>query len=317
MKTLFIEKPDMELRYERACLLLYQEGKRVGSVPLAGLERLVIAPHVALSAGVLGVAAEYGVALLVLNSRYPKRSALLSGACSGDIHRRMAQYAAYRDEAFRLSWARRLVELKIRRQRALLATLRGERPDLRYPLTKGMKALGGILADLLHPESYSSLASLRGLEGGAAAAYFSAYSSTFASALGFSARNRRPPTDPVNACLSLAYTLAYQEAVNALKAAGLDPQIGCFHDLYYGRDSLACDLLEPVRPLLDEWVYRLFQLGVLRPEDFRQEGHACLLMPAGKRRFYQAVNDKNPSLRRLLRRYARIAAAEVCENGRL
>jgi CRISPR-associated protein Cas1 len=284
-------------------------------MPLAGLERPVIAPHVALSAGVLGVAAEYGVALLVLNSRYPKRSALLSGTSGGDVHRRMAQYAAYHDEAFRLSWARRLVCLKTRRQRALLAKLRSERPNLRYPLSKGMKALDGMLADLSRPKSYPSLASLRGLEGGARAAYFSAYASSFASTLGFSTRNRRPPTDPVNACLSLAYTLAYQEAANAIKAAGLDPQIGCFHDLYYGRDSLVCDLLEPVRPLLEEWIYRLFQLGVLRPEDFRQEGSACLLMPAGKRRFYEAVNNKNPSLRRLLRRCARIAATEVCENG--
>jgi CRISPR-associated protein Cas1 len=315
MQTLFIEKPAMELRYERACLLLYEEGKRVGSVPLATLERLVVAPHVVLSAGVLGIAAEHHVDLLVLNSRYPERSALLSGTSGGDVHRRMAQYEAHHDMAFRLLWARRLVWLKTCRQRALLTKLRGERPDLRHPLSNGINALEGMLDGLLDAEVHSSLASLRGVEGSAAAVYFAAYATAFAAALGFAGRNRRPPRDPVNACLSLTYTLAHQEAVNAVKAAGLDPQIGCFHDLYYGRDSLACDLLEPVRPLLDEWVYRLFQLRALRPEDFKQEAGACLLMPAGKRRFYEAMNGKNPSLKRLMRRYARIAAVAVCEHG--
>ena len=69
VKTLFVEKKTMELRYERACLLVYQEGKRVTSVPVVQLERIVVAPHVALSAGVLGLIAEHNVALLVPNSR--------------------------------------------------------------------------------------------------------------------------------------------------------------------------------------------------------------------------------------------------------
>ena len=65
VKTLFVEKKAMELRYERACLLVYQDGKRVTSVPVVQLERIVVAPHVALTAGVLGLVAEHNVALLV------------------------------------------------------------------------------------------------------------------------------------------------------------------------------------------------------------------------------------------------------------
>jgi hypothetical protein len=67
----------------------------------------------------------------------------------------------------------------------------------------------------------------------------------------FGGRNRRPPRDPANAVLSLGYTLLHFEAVRACYGAGLDPMIGFFHNLDFGRESLACDLVEPLRPRLD------------------------------------------------------------------
>jgi CRISPR-associated protein Cas1 len=313
MKTLFVEKQSMELRYERACLLLYHEGKRVSSVPLAQLERIVVAPHVALSAGVLGLIAEKEVALLVLNNRYPQRTAVLSGSIKGDIHRRMRQYQLHQDEAFRLHWSVQLVRLKTLRQYRLLLSLRKIRPDLRHALTHAATTLQPLLTDFNAATGITSLASLRGMEGAAAAIYFKVYTQLFAPALNFTDRNRRPPKDPVNACLSLAYTLFYQEAINALKITGLDPALGCYHELYYHRDSLACDLLEPVRPLIDDWVYRLFQQHTLRLEDFSLD-EACLLHAAGKQRFYEAFRQTVPAFRRLLRRYARFAATIVCQH---
>ncbi|MDT8426271.1 MAG: CRISPR-associated endonuclease Cas1 [Methyloprofundus sp.] len=313
MKTLFIEKPAMELRYERACLLLYHQGKRVSSVPLAQLERIVVAPHVALSAGVLGLIAEKEVALLVLNSRYPARTAVLAGTMKGDIHRRMRQYQLHQDEAFRRYWSLRLVRLKIVRQNRLLSVLKNNRPDLRYPLTQATTSLMRMLADFDQDAETVSLESLRGKEGAASAVYFKAYTRLFPAALGFVGRNRRPPKDPVNACLSLAYTLFYQEAIQAIKAHGLDTALGCYHELYYNRESLACDLLEPLRPLIDAWVYRLFQHHTLRLEDFTGD-EACLLHAAGKQRFYEAFRQTTPAFRRLLRGYARFAANIVCDH---
>ncbi len=138
----------MELRYERACLLLYHEGKYAGSVPLTQLERIVMAPHVALSAGVLGLIAEKDVALLVVNHRFPERSAQLSAVVKGDVQRRIRQYQLYQDESFRLHWAIRLVRLKTVRQYQTLLYFRRQRPDLRYPLTRASRQLQRLLADL-------------------------------------------------------------------------------------------------------------------------------------------------------------------------
>ncbi len=204
-----------------------------------------------------------------------------------------------------------IVRLKIYRQYRLLARLRHQRPDLRLALSHGMQSLQTLLASLM--SGADDLASLRGKEGAAAAAYFQAFTQVFAPALGFNNRNRRPPLDPVNACLSLSYTLFYQEAVNALKISGLDPALGCYHELYGQRDSLACDILEPIRPLIDAWVYRLFQGHLLRREDFNFANDACLLHASGKTRFYEAFRGCVPAYRRLLRRYAQLAADVVCQ----
>ena len=311
MKTLFVEKKAMEIRYERACLLLYHEGKRVSSVPLAQLERIVVAPHVALAAGVLGLVAEKEVALLVVNTRYPSRTAILAGAMKGDVQRRIKQYQLQQDDSFCLHWALYLVYLKTLRQCQFINKIRNKRPDLRYQLTHSLSSLKQIKDDLKKAE-ISSLQSLRGKEGAAAAIYFKAFVQLFADGLGFSGRNRRPPKDPVNACLSLAYTLFYQEAVNAIKTTGLDCALGCLHEPYYNRNSLACDLLEPIRPLIDAWVYSLFHHRIVRQEDFTLTD-ACLLNSKGKQRFYEAFRLKVPAFRRLLRRYARFSANVVCQ----
>jgi CRISP-associated protein Cas1 len=95
------------------------------------------------------------------------------------------------------------------------------------------------LSHSLHNHCVSNLQVLCRLEGAAAAMYFEAYQQIFPADFKFNGRHRRPPPDPVNALLSLCYTLIHHEAVNALKMYGLDPMLGFYHQPYYGRDSLA------------------------------------------------------------------------------
>ncbi len=111
-----------------------------------------------------------------------------------------------------------------------------EREAARQP-----QRLGRILETLRDPSAQAlTLDPLRGLKGAAAALYFGAYFSAFAPALGASTRNRRPPRDPVNAVLSLSYTLLYSQATAACWAAGLDPALGALHILRHGRAVQAC-----------------------------------------------------------------------------
>jgi CRISPR-associated protein Cas1 len=126
--------------------------------------------------------------------------------------------------------------------------------------------------------------------------------------LGFHTRNRRPPRDPVNACLSLGYTLAHFEAVRAAHAAGLDPFLGFFHEIAFGRESLACDLIEPLRPRVDAWVWEMFRSRGLRAEHFTLDKGACLLEKTGRARFYERFEQFLDSAGRRLRGYCQLLA---------
>lgn len=304
--TLLIDRKEVELRRDGARLLLYEAGRRRGSVPISHLERVVIQNRAGLDSSVLLALAEHGVGLVVLNPRKPAAAAWLPGRSHNDAARRLAQYRLSLDEAWRSAWSAKLVARKIRAQRRLLAAALEERPDLRRVLTRSVGALEARLAGLQGAEVERD--TVRGVEGAAAAAYFRGFTALFAPALGFQSRNRRPPRDPVNACLSLGYTLLHADAVLAIHAAGLDPLLGFYHDTVFGRESLASDLIEPLRPSVDGWVRGLFREQVLDADDFTRRGEACLLGKAGRRAFYARWAEFAPLMRRALRRSARLLA---------
>jgi len=308
---LVLDRPGLTLGYERAALLIREDGRPPRSVPVRQVERVVAGPRLEIAAGVLGLLAEHGVSLLVLNHRHPDRTAELVAHEAANTRRRLAQYAFLHEDSARLAWARALVGLKVRRQAALLQRAHRERPDV--PLGGVLRRLAAIQASLADPAAPGTLATLRGLEGAAAAAYFEGYPRLFAPALGFTQRRRRPPPDPVNACLSLGYTLLHAEASGAARAAGLDPLLGGFHEPNYGQNALASDLIEPLRPALDAWVWALFREGALRREHFRHEADACLLQRHAQGVYYEALHGRLRVWRRLLRRYARRFAAWLPE----
>ena len=303
MKTLFVENKNMELRYERACILVYEKGQHKTSVPVSQLERIVLSPSIALTAGVLGVVVEHEVSLLVINTRFPKRTASLSGVVRSDVNRRINQISLLNNTEFCKKFALDLIRYKTLSQIRFLTKVIKIRPDLRYELRVEIDHLKKAL-EKLNAFQITSLAELRGVEGSAARGYFKTYQLLFANSLGFSGRTKRPPLDPVNACLSLAYTLFHHEAILAIKTVGLDPAVGFYHAPYYNRESLACDLIEPLRAVIDSWILNLFRNKVIRIEDFTYHSKSCSLTVSGKKKFYSSYRGKVKGMRRLLRRSA-------------
>lgn len=224
--------------------------------------------------------------------------------------------SSYRDPAARAQWARELVAAKIAAQLRLLRKAEAARPDQRYTLMRGCRRLQQALERVSACDRTYTLPSLLGIEGAAAAAYTAAYVSLFPSSLGFKGRRRRPPPDPVNACLSFAYTLLHYEAVSAAYAAGLDPMLGLYHEPVYGRESFAADAIEPFRAHVDEWVWQLFRRRVFTDRGFRREGSAVLLGKQARARFYKHFHPLSAALRRLLRRQIQRAAREFGRRGK-
>jgi len=84
---------------------------------------------------------------------------------------------------------------------------------------------------------------------------------------------------PANAILNYLYAILESESRLALGTLGLDPGIGVLHNDLRSRDSLACDLMEPVRPKVDELLLKLLSTSQLRREwFFEQRDGNCRLM---------------------------------------
>lgn len=308
MSSLYLDRKNLGIKLDGQALALYEDGNRKGSVPLHLLDRVILRGNVQLESRVLGALSERNIGLLVLSGRNTEATAMLAGRTHSDSARRLGQYRTSLDHNLRTPLARWLVLVKVRAQQRLLNQALAARADLRHPMSTAVKSLNGILVQLREDSADFSLASLRGFEGAAAAAYFSGFIQLFSPSLKFTGRHKRPPPDPVNVCLSLGYTLLHYDAVRACHMVGLDSMLGFYHDISFGRESLACDLMEPLRPLMDRWVWQLFRERDLRVEHFSDDNGRCLLNKAGRQRFYAFYESQAGAARRLLRRYGYLLA---------
>lgn len=227
------------------------------------------------------------------------------GIAHGIGHRnveiRTAQYRSSFDDAFCLRFSRDLVAAKIVNQRTILRrNWRGDAAAREVPLDRlavARKAAGGA----------ANMPELLGLEGDAAATYFRAFAGLLASPesggtapdsgglepFRFEARNRRPPTDPVNAMLSLAYAMLTRHLTVAVAAVGLDPFRGFYHAPRYGRPALALDIMEPFRPIIaDSVVLSVVNTGEVSSGDFIVATTGTALTAAGRRRFIDAFERR-------------------------
>ncbi|MGQ9634959.1 MAG: CRISPR-associated endonuclease Cas1 [Bryobacteraceae bacterium] len=305
MATLFVDHREICLELDSGALAVRRAGELERRIPLGLIDRIVITADVQLSARLLAQLGDSGIGVL-LHARRSKAWAVISGAPAGDARRRLGQARMAIEPAWKNLWARRWVLAKARGQARLLRLEAEARPQARAALWRAAERIERTIERLRQEDLTAE--SARGLEGAASAAHFEGLEALLAPSLGFHGRNRRPPRDPVNATLSLIYTMLYAAAVEAARAAGLDADIGYLHEPARGRAGLACDLVEPLRPLADRVAIRLFRNRTLRADHFHTEDGACLLGKAGRRAFYEAVEGDLSRFRLQLRRLAGVVA---------
>jgi len=228
-----------------------------------------------------------------------------------NVFLRIEQFRLARDEAFALRLARTFVNGKIRNHRTLLMRNHIEAP------APTLNRLRQAAQDALTAES---LEELLGIEGAAAATYFEQFSGMLKFEnpaddeipgaemprdpsekkqlnFDFNTRHRRPPTDPVNAMLSLAYSMLAKDCTIAAAAVGFDPYVGFYHQPRFGRPALALDLMEEFRPLVAESaVLTAINNRMVTPDDFVTAGQAVNLSPAGRKKFFLAYEQRMTGL---------------------
>ena len=301
MSTLFVDRRDIALEHDSGALIIRDGGERIATVPLAPITRVVLRGNAQLTASLLATLGERGIGVLVLTGRQGKPS-LFFGRPHNDARLRVEQTRRSLQDDFCLAYAQRLVQRKLERQCQWIDAAREHYPAQRYPLSQALRQLQEQLPQIAHTRR---LDSLRGLEGAAASSYFAGLRAVVPASLGFHERNRRPPRDPFNALLSLTYTLAHAETAFTLHAAGLDPCIGYYHQLSHSRESLACDIMETIRPLADRLCLKLVAQQVLTAEHFSQSDAGCLLGKAGRSRYYGAYEEHAQPLRHAVQQEVR------------
>ena len=200
------------------------------------------------------------------------------------------------DEPRRLAFARDLVAAKVRNARTMLRRnwrVHGDAEAKNEVLVRLQRIVQRV------PRAKDDR-QLLGIEGEAAAIYFACFENMLTEsgredvpAFAFAKRNRRPPTDPVNAMLSLAYALLTRVFTTAISATGLDPYMGLYHRPRHGRPALALDLMEPFRPIVaDSCVIQAINNGEVKPGDFVFNGPACSLKTGGRKAFIAAFERR-------------------------
>ncbi|MGA3079659.1 MAG: CRISPR-associated endonuclease Cas1 [Bryobacteraceae bacterium] len=246
------------------------------------------------------------------------------GLNTKNVFLRRNQFRLAEQEYFARTIARRLVAGKIRNQRTLLQ---------RNHVEPNRQTLAGMKEMADRAETAGSLAELLGIEGNAARLYFGDFAGMMkpddvegAEPLPFEmdGRNRRPPRDPLNAMLSLGYSLLAKDLTVACYAVGFDPYVGFYHQPRFGRPALALDLMEPFRSLIvDSAVLTAVNTGMVTARDFVRAGGAVALTAGGRKGFFRAYEMRMDTLvthplfeyrvsyRRLLEIQARLLARVV------
>ena len=295
LNTLYVTTPDTYLRLDNDTLRVEVNRETRLRVPLHHLSAVVCFGHINLSAPLMHLLADRGIALVLLddNGRFKAR---LEGAVSGNVLLHQAQFQRVADPAFTLDMARASVAGKLKNTRQVLQ--RGAREAKAEDEANALARLADDLAASLRAlPGEDSLDGVRGIEGEAARRYFSGLNllvrADQRAAFAMDGRTRRPPRDRLNALLSFLYAMWMNDCRSALEAAGLDPQVGFLHALRPGRASLALDLMEEFRPWADRLALTLINRGQLKAHDFvLREGGAVALQPDARKAVVVAYQER-------------------------
>lgn len=270
-------------------------------IPLRDLDRLIFHEHVSITSPALAELLRREIPVSLLDSNGHFLGAFLP-ATSDHGAARMLHYRRTLDTDFPLLIARKIIVAKIYNQRRLIQRISSNRKADGHAVADEISMTLRRLDHLMTVAGHaSSIDSLRGHEGLAAARYFSSWATLLPEAFPFERRSTRPPLNPVNAVLSFTSTLVYHEIHAYLHAHGLDAALGILHSTENGRWSLALDLMEPFRSVIVEALtLDLFSHKMLNERHFEpnnggiylnREGRSKLILQYEKRMERQFMSE--------------------------
>ena len=276
LNNLYITTDGSYLYKERETIVIEQEKQKVLQLPFHAIGNLFCFGRVMVSPALMAACGEKGIGLSFF-TRYGKFQGRMQGPQSGNVLLRRAQYRLADHGPEILS--RLFVAAKLTNSRQILMKHQRNHGD-DGSLKQAATMLAGCIRRLEHQIDVDQI---RGIEGDAAARYFSVFSQLVLKNqrenFSFGGRTKRPPLDKVNALLSFSYILLTYEIASALQGVGLDPYVGFLHADRPGRVSLALDMLEEFRAWwCDRFVLTLINRNQIKSSDFTSEASGATRM---------------------------------------
>ena len=291
LNTLFVTPSNAYLSRDGENIVVLCDDKELLRVPAINLEQINCFSYLGASPALMRLCVDNNIALNFF-SQHGRFLARVTGPVKGNILLKKKQFIYSNDTSESAKIAKHMLAGKFANCRQVL--LRGIRD---HPERVNIEKLQ-LAADHLK-QSYDSLTDadnledMRGIEGIAAQRYFQALDGLILEDkknFFLKTRNRRPPLDRFNALLSFLYALLYADAIAALEGVGLDPAAGFLHRDRPGRNSLALDIMEELRPYLaDRLALTLVNRRQISAEDFEtRENGAVLLHEKGRKQVLAA-----------------------------
>lgn len=295
LNTIYVTNEAAYLNLDGENLVCKIEGKEKLRIPFDNVENIVCFNYVGCSPALMGKCVSKTIPINFISPQ-GKFLAKVCGETKGNVFLRVAQIERFHESGIRLT--QNTMAAKFSNTRQLIRRSLHDNETLRDDeelhstlnvLEEGMKKTF---------EVYTR-EELLGIEGNCAQKYFSVFNKLITNkevSFTFVHRTKRPPLDPINAVLSFVYTLATCDFAAALETVGLDSYIGFSHALRSGRNSLACDLVEETRCIVERFVITLLNLKILVERDFeKQISGAVMLNENGRKKVLSRWQEKKRS----------------------
>ncbi len=270
LNTIYITNEQAYLALDGENLVCKVDGVEKLRIPFENIENIVCFNYIGCSPALMGKCVGKTIPINFLSPQ-GKFLAKVCGETKGNVFLRVAQIDRFRENGLML--AQNTMAAKFSNTRQLIRRTLHDNAPLREDVSI-RETLDTLSAGIDKVFEAGSIEEVTGIEGNCARAYFSVFDKLITSRktpFTFAFRTKRPPLDPVNAALSFVYTLATSEYAAALETVGLDSYIGFCHALRSGRSSLACDLVEETRCIVERFVITLLNLQILGEEDFETQ----------------------------------------------
>lgn len=293
LNTIYITNENIYLSLDGENLVCQLNGKTALRVPFDNIENIVCFNYLGCSPALMGkcVAKQIPINFLSPQGRF---LAKVCGETKGNVFLRVAQLEKFKEKGLEL--AQNTIAAKISNSRKVIKRSQHDNPALRTD-EKVNCVLERLLQGIETVFNSGGIDNVMGAEGNCASEYFSVFDKLLKhhknSGISFNGRSKHPPLDPVNAALSFVYTLETNDYAAALETVGIDSYIGFCHALRSGRPSLACDMVEETRCIVERFVITLFNLQILREDDFeKQISGAIWLNEEGRKKIISQWQEK-------------------------